>query len=164
MPALAAPAERESPRKSSSLSKRARRPLLHFVIALALMPVLILAACGGDGDGGDEPSSQGNVDGSWEGTTSQRKVIAFTVSGGIVTKLRIAWDYAGSKCGIVGSRVELSPKARVTDRKFRIKEPPIEGTFDSDTEATGTLDVEPDPVEAGCKAVDVRWVAHPSGT
>jgi hypothetical protein len=129
---------------------------------LALIAALALAACGG---GGDDTSSATTYDGSWTGTTSQGKPVSFTVAGGVVTAFSIAWDYGGSQCTILVSKVKGPEKTPISDGKAKLKDRGVDLSFDSATKASGTGNFPPDPASKPyCKTADITLKAQRSGS
>lgn len=103
-----------------------------------------------------------NYEGVWSGTTSQGKPISFVVEGDAVTTYSIQAEMQGVGCS---SKVEstIGLNAPIVDRAFEDSTEigdathVIQGSFDSDSSASGTLQYAG---TVGCSGrVEVEWTA-----
>jgi hypothetical protein len=123
---------------------------LSLVFVLAL--VLIAASC-----------STNKFDGKWEGTTSQGKMISFTVNGGVVTTTRVEFELKCERPGFcpAGGSAEQDLKAGVSGNSFSgsIGKANLSGQFNSETTAAGNLKVAENDARCGACNADVTWTA-----
>jgi hypothetical protein len=123
----------------------------------------VLAVFGGCGDD-DGPVGPAEVAGTWEGSTSQEREIAFIVTNGEIAQGSFSYALQGSGCpsatgAIViqgGAAVPIQggeftfPRTQIGANAFLV----AEGKFTSATSASGTFSIE-----SGACEISVTWTA-----
>lgn len=104
--------------------------------------------------------------GQWEGTTSSDTSVSFGVSGNQITSVNLSYSVQAGGCSVSGSYSTTPDNALINGNTFTIqltdsdgKQFTFTGTFASNTQASGTLQVK-GPTES-CGAIDAKatWKA-----
>lgn len=129
-------------------------------------------ANGGPGEtpseGSDQPEEkESGFDGSWSGTTSEGGEITFTVADGVITRVFLESQYGGAECRVVSGESQRSPDAPVVGGEFSFggsgEGHLVEGSFDSDTTASGRAHFVPDEaLQPQCETIVATWEARKS--
>jgi hypothetical protein len=129
------------------------RRICRLLIALPLISALSVAGC-----------ASRQYDGEWAGTTSGNHTLKFTVSGGVVTMTRVEFDLTCEGRGLCpgGGLIEEDIGASVSGNSFSTLidgKATFAGKFDSETAASGELNVQAnDPTCGACKG-SATWTA-----
>lgn len=136
------------------------RPLCQRAFGCALLLVAV-AGCRKD----DGPVAASDVSGTWEGSTSQQREIAFIVESGTVAQGSFSYTLSGDGCdggtgGIViqgGAAVPIQsgefafPRTQIGQTSFLS----AEGEFTTSTSAAGTFTVE----DGDSCTMTISWTA-----
>jgi hypothetical protein len=124
-----------------------------FGLPLIMIAALVAAGC-----------SSRKYDGEWEGATSGGHTLKFTVSGGSITMTRVEFDISCERSGMCpgGGLIEEDIGASVSGNSFSTVidgKATFAGKFDSETAASGELNVQvTDPNCGACKG-NTTWTA-----
>ncbi len=126
---------------------------------LAMIALLITLAPAGT-------QAQGTYDGNWSGTTAEGRPFSFTVvTNGIKTyEYRITFSGSGFCPSVAGAKAEMSPPHPIEGNTFSIEgyQITLNGTFNSDTSASGTLEVTIN--DGQCRgSANTTWTATKEG-
>ncbi len=97
----------------------------------------------------NQGSGGSDYNGNWTGTTSQSKPVSFTVTGGVITKIKVAGSFSGYGC-TADSETETTGSLKVLSSNtfsFTNNGGPggitftISGTFSSSTQVSGSLNM-----------------------
>lgn len=108
-----------------------------------------------------EQAVQTDLDGVWQGTTSQGEVIAFLVAENGIAAIEVSFDIPGCESESPLAISYGEPRHYISGNAFSFTEAglvtlTITGTFSSAAEATGTLEI-------GCnEGLDATWTAFRS--
>lgn len=128
----------------------------HTLQALTLLAMsLLIINCSKDKD------SSRNYNGTWAGTTSQGKLISFTVSGTKVKDMSISYSLSGN-CYHSGGLTIFYQSYPISGNSFSISESTnISGTFLSGNSASGTFSVISGGNPSGCTSTaSGTWTAN----
>ena len=105
------------------------------------------------------PTPASELDGNWSGTTSQGQTISFTIVNRSFTRFSVSYQIGG--CGAIVTTTFGNPQV-ITGNTFTVFQgvPPAttirtDGTFNSDTSASGTISITGTP----CGNANVTWTA-----
>jgi hypothetical protein len=106
----------------------------------------------------ENPAPEFDVDGSWSGMTTQSKEISFEVADHAITMLTIGYMWSGPGCMLDGTtEITFGTPPEIVNNSFTVDSNAggfslhVDGTFGSDTSATGNFNVSDssDPVCPG---------------
>jgi hypothetical protein len=106
-----------------------------------------------------------DVDGAWTGTTSQDRMLTFTVTDHTVTALAISGFFGGDSCAVHSTAFTTSAPNPIAGPHFiagsTLVGTLVNGMFDSETEAHGTVDFIPNLTQRDLLCVDssATWTA-----
>lgn len=103
-------------------------------------------------------------DGEWEGTTSANHTLKFTVSGGVITMTRVEFEISCEQRGLCpgGGLIEEDIGAKVSGNSFSTLidgKATFSGKFDSETAASGELNVQVKDPNCGACSGNATWTA-----
>lgn len=130
-----------------------RRICRLLIALLMLISALSVAGC-----------ASRQYDGEWEGTTSDNHTLKFTVSGGVITMTRVEFDMSCEQRGLCpgGGLIEEDIGAKVSGNSFSTLidgKATFSGKFDSETAASGQLNVQVKDTSCGACAGSATWTA-----
>jgi ketosteroid isomerase-like protein len=112
------------------------------------------------------PSAQASYDGDWSGTTNPHDMpVSFTVENNQLTDVNLGYAYHSGDCTVSGNQSQ-NPNARINGKTFSVQftddngyQYNFTGTFTSNTEANGTLNVKGTSTVCGAFEAKLTWKA-----
>jgi hypothetical protein len=114
--------------------------------------------------------AQSGYNGQWEGKSSTDGLIQFTIENNQITYININYSYQSGSCSVGGAQADAPKKAAINGKDFTAQITDsdgvlysIAGTFASNTEASGTVEVKG---KGFCGDMDAKatWTAKISST
>jgi len=106
-----------------------------------------------------------SIAGNWNGTTSQNRLLAFTVSGSTVTSHSITYQLTGCQPVLISTGAlpiindSFSLTANIVSNGQAVGTASIIGTFTSNTMASGAITVTESPPSACPGSLSASWTA-----